>query len=83
MFGVLASSRYEGKIDNSPALFLCFSSLCPQFREHPVEYYIEEARRLKHIADAMVSLGPVLEMLTSSRVQSRSLPAWDKIQWLT
>ena len=48
-----------------------------------MEYYIEEARRLKHIADAMVSLGPVLEMLTSSRIQSRSLPAWDKIQRLT
>lgn len=40
--------------------FLCFLffSLCPRFRQHPVQYYIEVAKRLKHKADAMVSLGP-------------------------
>lgn len=35
-----------------------------------MEYYMEEAKRLKHKADAMVSLGPVLETLTSSCIQT-------------
>lgn len=45
-----------------------------------MEYYAEEIKRLKHKADAMVNLGPVLEMFTSSCIQNCSTSACEEQQ---